>query len=151
MRPCCCMVLLHGTAAWRCCMVLLHGAAACCYMLLLHGAVCCCYMVLLLLLLQQQQFFNIWNRGGRKSSAGDIWQISGNPISAATGGRRRVSARTLGAILAIKWSFRRRIIISLQRQLRGLNFQLGYDWMSLTRPFLLGPVFLWTSLQCSGG
>ena len=44
--------------------------------------------------------------------AGDIWQISGSPVAAATGGRRWVSGRTLGTISAIKRSFRRRIIIS---------------------------------------
>ena len=87
---------------------------------------------------QQKQFFNIGNRGGRRSSAGDIWQISGSPVAAATGGRRCVSGGTLGTISAIKRSFRRRIIISyadtrirarpsspFQRQLRGLNFQSG--------------------------
>ena len=133
--PCCCMVLLHGAAAWCCCMVLLHGAAAWCFcMVLLHGAAawcccmvllhdaaaCCCCMLLLLLaaaacccwmLLLQQKFFNIWNRGGRRSSAGDIWQISGNSVSAVTGGCRRVSGGTLGTISEIKRSFRRRIIV----------------------------------------
>ena len=120
---CCCMLLLHGAAAWCCCMVLLHGAAAwCCCILLLNGAAawgccielldgaaawCCCYCCCCCCFSgsvqrQQQQFFSIKNRGGRRSGAGDIWQISGNPAAPA---RRCVSGGTLGRISAIKRSF----------------------------------------------
>ena len=85
------------------------------------------------------QFINIYNRGVRRSSAGDIWQISGNPVEAATGGRRRVSLETLGTISTIRrlsagelsssapiQESRARPSSPFWRQLRGLNFQLEY-------------------------
>ena len=101
--------LLHGAAAWCCCMVPLHGAAASRCMVPLHGAAtwCRCSMqhAACSVQWQQQQFFNIWNRGGSRSGACDIWQISGNPVAVATGGRRCVSGGTLGTISAIKRSF----------------------------------------------
>ena len=113
-------------------------------------------LLVLLLLLQQQQFFNKWNRGSRRSSAGDIWQISGSPMAAATGSRRCVSGGTLGTISAIKRSFRRWIIIScadtrirarpsspFRRQLRGLNFKLG-TVQATTNMQYLGLVFAGT-------
>ena len=104
---CCCMVLLHGAAACCRCILPLHSACRC--MLPLHAAAAAIAAAAAACSVQwqqqQQQFFNIWNRGGRRSGACDIWQISGNPVAIATGGRWCVSGGTLGTILAIKRSF----------------------------------------------